>query len=117
MRIAMPRFQGEAFAANLELLSAFEALAAEVPCTPAQLCLAWLMAKDPTIVSIPGTTSPDHMRENAAAAGVVLPAGMVERVDTLVNDRTVAGPRYPAFMQASVDTELTPAEAAGAEPA
>jgi aryl-alcohol dehydrogenase-like predicted oxidoreductase len=114
MRIAMPRFQGEAFAANLKLLAAFEALAVEVPCSPAQLCLAWLMAKDPTIVSIPGTTSPDHMRENAAAAGVVLPEGMVERVDALVNAGTVAGPRYPAFMQASVDTELTPAEAEAA---
>ncbi|THD60980.1 aldo/keto reductase [Phenylobacterium sp.] len=114
MRIAMPRFQGEAFAANLKLLSAFEALAAEVPCTPAQLCLAWLMAKDPTIVSIPGTTSPDHMRENAAAAGIALSAEMVGRVDALVNERTVAGPRYPAFMQATVDTELTPAEAEAA---
>ncbi|THD54196.1 aldo/keto reductase [Phenylobacterium sp.] len=111
MRSAMPRFQGEALAANLKLLDEFEALAAAVPCTPAQLCLAWLMAKDSTLVSIPGTANPGHMRENAAAAGIVLPAGMVAKVDALVNERTVTGPRYPAFMQASVDTERTPAEA------
>ena len=114
MRVAMPRFQGEALAANLKLLAAFTALGAEVGATPAQLCLAWLMAKDPTIVSIPGTTSPEHMRENAAAADIVLPAAMVERVDALVNERTVTGSRYPPFLQASVDTELTPAEAAAA---
>ncbi|HEY3951397.1 aldo/keto reductase [Phenylobacterium sp.] len=117
MRSAMPRFQGEALAANLKLLAAFEALAAEVPCTSAQLCLAWLMAKDPTIVSIPGTTSPGHMAENAAAADLVLPPGLVERIDTAVNASTVSGPRYPPFMQASIDTELTPAEAKAAEPA
>ncbi|HZZ30739.1 MAG TPA: aldo/keto reductase, partial [Phenylobacterium sp.] len=111
MRAAMPRFQGEALAANLKLLARFEALAAEVACTPAQLCLAWLMAKDPTLVSIPGTANPDHMRENAAAAAVALPADMVGRVDAAVNERTVTGSRYPAFMQASVDTERTPAEA------
>jgi aryl-alcohol dehydrogenase-like predicted oxidoreductase len=115
MRIAMPRFQGEALASNLKLLEAFIALAAQVPCTPAQLCLAWLMAKDPTIVSIPGTTRPKHMRENAGAAAVALSPEQVAAVDALVNDRTVAGSRYPAFMQASVDTELTEAEARAAE--
>ena len=53
MRAMMPRFTGEALAANLKLLARFQALAAEAGCTPAQLCLAWLMAKDPIIVSIP----------------------------------------------------------------
>src|SRR4051812_4239743 len=62
-RKGMPRFQGEAFEANLRLLARFEAVAAEAGCTLAQLCLAWLMAKDPAIVSIPGTTRPKHMRE------------------------------------------------------
>ncbi len=111
MRVAMPRFQGDALAANLKLLERFTALGAEVGCTPAQLCLAWLMAKDPTIVSIPGTTRVDHMRENAAAAGIPLSAETVARVDALVNDSTVSGPRYPPFMQATVDTERSPAEA------
>jgi aryl-alcohol dehydrogenase-like predicted oxidoreductase len=109
-RLSMPRFQGEAFEANLELFEEFEVLAAEAGCTPAQLCLAWLLAKDPIIVPIPGTTNPDHMREDAAAADVRLSAKIVARVDDLVNEDTVAGFRYAPAMQAAVDTERTPAE-------
>jgi aryl-alcohol dehydrogenase-like predicted oxidoreductase len=104
-RQAMPRFMGEAFAANLDLLAQFEAVAREAGCTPAQLCLAWLLQKDPIIVPIPGTSSPDHMRENAAAADVVLSAAVMARVDEIVNDSTVQGARYNDVMQASVDTE------------
>jgi aryl-alcohol dehydrogenase-like predicted oxidoreductase len=111
MRSIMPRFQGEAFEANLALLDAFTALAAEAGCTPAQLCLAWLMRRDPTLVSIPGTTRPKHMRENAGAAEVVLTPETMAKVDALVNERTVTGSRYPPALQASVDTERTPAEA------
>jgi aryl-alcohol dehydrogenase-like predicted oxidoreductase len=111
MRIAMPRFQGEAFAANLRLLDQFTALAAEAGCTPAQLCLAWLMQKDPTLVSIPGTTRPKHMRENAGAAAVTLTPEVIARLESLVNARTVSGSRYPPALQSAVDTERTPAEA------
>ncbi len=109
-RRSMPRFQGEAFAANLELFEEFQILAAEAGCTPAQLCLAWLLAKAPHIVPIPGTSRPDHMGENAATVDVRLPAGMVDRVDELVNADTVSGDRYGAAMQASVDTERMPGE-------
>ena len=105
-RLGMPRFQGEAFAANLKLLEAFTALAKSAGCTPAQLCLAWLLAKDPIIVPIPGTTRPKHMSENAGAATVRLDAATLEQVEALVNDATVAGPRYAPAMQAAVDTEL-----------
>ena len=111
MRAGMPRFQGEAFAANLRLLGQFEAIARDAGCTPAQLCLAWLMQKDPTLVSIPGTTVPEHMRENAGAAEVSLSDAIVARVDAVVNEKTVTGSRYAPAMQASVDTERTPAEA------
>ena len=104
-RLAMPRFQGEAFAANLKMLDAFAGIAAEAGCTPAQLCLAWLMRKDPTIVSIPGTTSPEHMVENAGAASVSLSDEIMARVEATVNAETVSGPRYAPAMQASVDTE------------
>ncbi|WP_312165663.1 aldo/keto reductase [Phenylobacterium sp.] len=104
-RKAMPRFQGEAFAANLKMFESFAALAREAGCTPAQLCLAWLLAKDETLVPIPGTTNPDHMRENAAAAAIRLPADVLARVEELVNPQTVSGPRYAPAMQASVDTE------------
>ena len=104
-RLAMPRFQGEAFEANLKLFKSFEALAKAADCTPAQLCLAWLLAKDPIIVPIPGTTSPDHMRENAGGGAIQLDAQTVAQVDALVNEETVTGPRYAPAMQASVDTE------------
>lgn len=110
IRRNMPRFQGENFAANLRLLGRFEALARDAGCTPAQLCLAWLLQTDPTIVPIPGTTRPDHMAENGAAAGVRLSTEVMARVDELVNPATVAGPRYSAALQASIDTEVLPGE-------
>jgi aryl-alcohol dehydrogenase-like predicted oxidoreductase len=111
MRAAMPRFQGEALQANLALLERFSGLAAEAGCTTAQLCLAWLMQKDPTLVSIPGTTRPKHMRENAGAAEVKLTPETMAKVDELVNASTVTGSRYPPAMQSAVDTERTLAEA------
>lgn len=112
-RLAMPRFQGEAFAANLRLFERFKALAASAGCTPAQLCLAWLLAKDETIVPIPGTTNPDHMREDAAAEQITLTSDTIAEVDALVNQDSVVGNRYAAAMQAAVDTEMFPEELAG----
>jgi aryl-alcohol dehydrogenase-like predicted oxidoreductase len=109
-RRGMPRFQGEAFEANLELFEEFEILAAEAGCTPAQLCLAWLLHKDPIIVPIPGTTNPNHMSEDAAAANVRLSNEIMRRVEELVNADTVTGSRYAPAMQASVDTERLPSE-------
>jgi len=105
LRLNMPRFQGGHFEKNLALLDRFEVLAGEAGCTPAQLCLAWLLARDEIIVPIPGTTNPDHMRENAAAAGLRLSPDVLARVDELVNPETVAGPRYSEALQASIDTE------------
>jgi len=105
IRRNMPRFQGEAFAANLKMFARFKALAGEIGCTPAQLCLAWLLAKDEIIVPIPGTTSPAHMAENAAAAEVTLTPAQFDAVDEIVNADTVAGHRYSEALQASIDTE------------
>ena len=105
MRLHMPRFQGENFAANLKLLDAFAALGRGYGCTPAQLCLAWLLAKAPHIVPIPGTTKLAHLKEDFAAWDIVLPPQAVAAVDALVNAGTVSGPRYSPAMQASIDTE------------
>jgi aryl-alcohol dehydrogenase-like predicted oxidoreductase len=105
LRLGMPRFQGEAFAANLKLFDAFTVLAREADCTPAQLCLAWLLAKAPHIVPIPGTTRVDHLEEDFGACGATLSPEIVARVDATVNQQTVSGDRYPAAMEASVDTE------------
>ena len=109
-RKAMPRFQGENHVANLKLLAAIAAIAAEADCTPAQLCLAWLLQKDADLVPIPGTSRPDHMRENAAAADIVLSPQIMARVEATVNGDTVSGGRYAAPMQAVVDTERMPSE-------
>ncbi|MGZ5930523.1 MAG: aldo/keto reductase [Rhizomicrobium sp.] len=104
-RLGMPRFQGVAFAANLQLFEKFAALAKSAGCTPAQLCLAWLLQKDEIIVPIPGTTRPDHMNENAGAAEITLSAQVITQLESLVNASTVTGPRYAPAMQATVDTE------------
>ena len=104
-RKGMPRFQGEAFEANLKMFAGFANLAGEAGCTPAQLCLAWLLAKDHAQVPIPGTTNPDHMAENAKAAAIKLSPEVMAKVEALVNPQTVTGPRYAPAMQASVDTE------------
>jgi aryl-alcohol dehydrogenase-like predicted oxidoreductase len=105
MRLTMPRFQGDAFVANLKLFDGFAALAKTAGCTPAQLCLAWLLQKDDIIIPIPGTARPEHMVENAEAAAVRLDPRIVDQLETLVNARTVSGPRYAPAMQASIDTE------------
>jgi aryl-alcohol dehydrogenase-like predicted oxidoreductase len=105
IRRTMPRFQGDNFKANLHMRDGFKALAAEAGCTPAQLCLAWLLQVDPIIVPIPGTGSPAHMVENAQAAEVTLPEGIVQRVEAQVNQHTVQGHRYSEPMRAAIDTE------------
>ncbi|MDO8289494.1 MAG: aldo/keto reductase [Parvibaculum sp.] len=104
-RKGMPRFLGDAFVTNLKLLDGFKALAQEANCTPAQLCLAWLLAKDPIIVPIPGTSRPKHMSENFGGVAVNLTPELIGKIDTLINEKTVAGARYSDAMQATVDTE------------
>ncbi|MFO1271730.1 MAG: aldo/keto reductase [Rubrivivax sp.] len=105
IRRAMPRFEPAHWAANLRLLPSYEALAREAGCTPAQLALAWLLHRGEHVVPIPGTTSVEHLQENLGAAGVVLEPGLIARLDALVNERTVSGPRYNAGNQVEIDTE------------
>lgn len=105
IRHAMPRFQGENFTRNLKLLDGFAALARENDCTMGQLALAWLLAKAPHVVPIPGTTRLDHLAENAAAADVRLTPAAIERMEALINTKTVSGPRYNATTLPEIDTE------------
>jgi aryl-alcohol dehydrogenase-like predicted oxidoreductase len=102
----MPRFQGDNWTANLKLLDGLSALAREADCSMAQLALAWVLARGEHIVPIPGTTSLDHLAENAAAAEIHLAPAVIERLDTLINSRTVQGPRYNAVTQEEIDTEV-----------
>jgi len=105
IRRNMPRFTPEHYAANLRLLDGFTRIAEEVGCTPAQLSLAWLLAKGEHIVPIPGTTDLAHLQENVAAADVTLDAPTVARLDALINQHTVIAPRYNAATQGEIDTE------------
>ncbi len=105
IRSAMPRFAPGNYAANLKLLPPYRALAQEAACTPAQLALAWLLHKAPHIVPIPGTTSVAHLHEDLGAMSVRLDAGLVTRLDALINQQTVAGHRYSAQSAGEVDTE------------
>ncbi|HEU0199554.1 MAG TPA: aldo/keto reductase [Burkholderiaceae bacterium] len=105
IRRAMPRFQGENFAANVPLLEGLAALARAAGCTPAQLALAWLLARGKHVVPIPGTTSIAHLEEDIAAAGVRLSDDLMTQLDALINQKTVVGPRYSAATQTEIDTE------------
>ena len=108
IRRQMPRFEHANFAANRKLYQALVAIAQEIGCTPAQLALAWLLAKGEDIVPIPGTTNLNHLGENAAASVIELPGVIVGRLDVLINQTTVAGTRYNAATQAEIDTEEFP---------
>ncbi len=105
LRRGMPRFQGEAWAANLALLGGYRELVAEVGCTPAQLALAWLLVQGEHVIVIPGTANIDHLADNMGARELRLSASQLERLGAIVNQRTVAGPRYSAQSQSEVDTE------------
>jgi aryl-alcohol dehydrogenase-like predicted oxidoreductase len=105
LRRGMPRFAPETYPRNLALLPAYEALAAEAGCTPAQLALAWLLTRGEHVIPIPGTTSVEHLRENMGALAVALAPDLLARVDATINQQTVVGNRYAPGSQAEVDTE------------
>ena len=101
----MPRFSPENFSRNLQLLEVYGQIAGEVGCTWAQLALAWLLAKEPFIVPIPGTRHPSHVIENLGADGIQLTPLVVERLDALINQHTVVGQRYNEATSQEIDTE------------
>lgn len=105
IRLGMPRFQPANFRTNLALLEPYRQIAAEAGCSMAQLALAWVLAKAPFIVPITGTKNPRHLEESVGAAAVSLAPEIVTRLDRLINQRTVAGPRYNETTQKDIDTE------------
>ena len=90
-----PRFQGESFEKNLELVHRLEAIAHEKRCTPGQLVLAWLLAQGPDVVPIPGTKRRHRLEENLGALAVRLSAEDVRRISDTVPSGAGAGLRYP----------------------
>jgi len=105
IRRSMPRFAPEHYAANLRLLPAYRALAQEAGCSPSQLALAWLLHQGEDMIPIPGTTSVEHLLDDLGADQVKLSAGLIERLETLINQQTVSGDRYNAQANSEVDTE------------
>jgi len=105
IRKSMPRFTPENYAANFKLFAPYLSLAKEAACSPAQLALAWLLHKDTHIVPIPGTTNVSHLHDDVGAANVKLSPDLIEKLDVLINEKTVQGSRYNAQSNSEVDTE------------
>ncbi len=105
IRAPMPRFFPENYARNLQLLPPYLALAQEADCTPAQLAIAWLLHKAPHIVPIPGTGKVSHLQDDLGADSVKLSADLLQRLEALINQSTVAGHRYTDQARGEVDTE------------
>lgn len=109
IRRFMPRFVEPDLTHNLALTAQFDALAAELGCTPAQLSIAWVLARGEHIVPIPGTTSAAHLEEDLGALAITLSPETIDRVVAIFANH-IAGPRYVAAMQAQIDTETFPDE-------
>src|SRR4051812_12070042 len=95
-RNVVPRFTPEARKSNLALVDLLRGIAARKQATPAQIALAWLLARKPWIVPIPGTTKLHRLEENVGAAAVELTAGDLREIERALASVTVQGDRYPA---------------------
>ena len=93
-RRSSPRFQDENFQKNLDLVEAVKDLADAKEITPAQLALAWVLHQGDDIAPIPGTTRPEHLEDNAAAAGVDLSEDELAELDEIAPQGAAAGDRY-----------------------
>jgi aryl-alcohol dehydrogenase-like predicted oxidoreductase len=94
-----PRFQGENFQKNVQLVERIERIAAEKNCTPAQLALAWVLAQGQDVVPIPGTKRRAYLEQNLKALDVTLAASDVKRIEEAAPRGAAAGARYPdAYM-------------------
>jgi aryl-alcohol dehydrogenase-like predicted oxidoreductase len=91
-----PRFQGENFQKNLDLVAEIEQMAQEKGCTPAQLALAWLLAQGEEIVPIPGTKKRARLEENLGALAVQVTPEDCARIDRILPPGAAAGERYAA---------------------
>lgn len=102
-RSVLPRFTAEARQANQPLVDVLSQLATTLKATPAQLALAWLLAKKPWIVPIPGTTKLHRLDENLGAASISLSPEDVRHIESAVASVAIQGERYPASMQQRVN--------------
>lgn len=102
-RRSNPRFQGENFQKNIDLVHAVAAIAADRGVTAAQLALAWVLAQGETLVPIPGTRRIRALEENAAAADLVLTAGDLARIEAVFPKGAASGHRYAEAARAALN--------------
>jgi len=98
-----PRFQGDNFQKNLNLVARVESIAKEKNCTPGQLALAWLLAQGGDIIPIPGTKRRKYLEENFGALSVELSADDLRRLDEAAPHGAASGERYPEHMMALIN--------------
>lgn len=98
-----PRFQGENFYCNLELVKKINEIAAQKQCTLAQLALAWLLAKGEDIIPIPGMKRQARLNENVGALEIALTADELQQIEAIVPIGSAAGTRYPEALMHSVN--------------
>jgi aryl-alcohol dehydrogenase-like predicted oxidoreductase len=97
-RMHMPRFQGENFRKNLELVEKIRAIAAEKGCTPAQLAIAWVLAQGEDIITIPGTKRIKYLEENYGAEKVKLSKEELQSIEAILPAGIASGTRYPEML-------------------
>jgi aryl-alcohol dehydrogenase-like predicted oxidoreductase len=98
-----PRYQGENFDANVRAASAVRDVATKRGVTPGQVAIAWLLARGPDVVPIPGSKKRQHLEENCGAAGVTLGAQEITELDAALAAEKVSGPRYNPRQMTMVD--------------
>ena len=103
IRSVLPRFEAEARQANLALVTLLKQLADRKQATPAQIALAWLLARKPWIAPIPGTTKLPRLQENVGAAEVVFTPNDLVRLEEAISQIAIQGARYNAQMQQAIN--------------
>lgn len=98
-----PRFQGENYQKNLDLVARVETMAREKNCTPGQLALAWLLTQGDDIIPIPGTKRRKYLEENFGALNLKLSPDDLRRIDEIAPHGAASGQRYPEHMMALIN--------------
>ena len=102
-RRVSPRFQGDNFGRNLDLVAQIQEMADAKNCTPAQLAIAWLLQQGDDLVPIPGTKRVSYLLDNLGALDVKLTIAELDRIDTILPKGAASGDRYPASMMQMVN--------------
>lgn len=102
-RVHMPRFQGENFIKNIELVEKITTLAAEKDCTSSQLAIAWVLAQGEDIITIPGTKRIKYLEENIAAENVQLTREDLQNIEAIMPAGIVSGARYPEMFMSALN--------------